>query len=76
MKIKGKLINVERFDTSYYGNPRYLCVILSDSGDSTVFYTGVNSSHGYSITNYLHDNVSLELAYKYNKLTLLSIEGV
>ena len=73
MKITGKLILVERFDTSRNGNPRYYCVIQSDN-DTQSFYTGVESSHGYSITNNRDKIITVELEYKRNKLTLQSID--
>ena len=73
MKITGKLINAERFDTSRNGNPRYLCVIQNDY-DSVMFYTGVDSMHGYGITNYQGKTITVELAYKRGKLTLQSIK--
>ena len=73
MQITGKLINVERFDTSRNGNPRYLCVIQNDY-DSVMFYTGVDSMLGYGITNYLDKEISVNLKYKRGKLTLILIE--
>jgi hypothetical protein len=74
--IIGKLINCERFDTSRNGNPRYLCCILGNDGHSTMFYTGVNSMHGYGITNYLNKNVKITCKYLRNKLTLQSLETI
>jgi hypothetical protein len=68
--ITGKLINCERFDTSRSGNPRYLCCLLHTDGHSTMFYTGVDSMHGYGITNYLNKEISVTLKHKRNKLTL------
>lgn len=67
MKITGKL-TCERFDTSRNGNPRFLCHI-----NDTFFYTGVDSAHGYEITNHEGKNITVELAYKRNKLTLIKI---
>lgn len=76
MYITGILINCERFDTSRSGNPRYLCVILdNNNGDSTMFYTGVDSQHGYGITNYLNKQVSVTLKNVRNKLTLQLLES-
>lgn len=74
MKITGKLIHVERFDTSRNGNPRYYCVIMDENERTTSFYTAVDSSHGYSITNNENKIVTVELEYKRNKLTLQSID--
>lgn len=75
MQITGKLINAERFDTSSSGNPRYLCVIQNEY-DSVMFYTGVDSMHGYGITNHLNNTISVNLQYKRNKLTLEKLETV
>lgn len=74
MTRTGKLVDITRYDTSTYGNPRYKCIILHND-EITEFYTGVNSSHGYSITNYRDELVTVELQYKRNKLTLQSIKG-
>ena len=74
MIISGKLVDVSRYDTSTVGNPRYKCIILHND-DVTEFYTGVDSSHGYSITNYRDKLVTVELQYKRNKLTLQTIKG-
>lgn len=75
MKITGKLINTDYFDTSRNGNPRYICVIQNDN-NSVIFYTGVDSQHGYSITNHLNNVITVELQYKRNKLTLDSLEAI
>lgn len=75
MQITGILLNAERFDTSRNGNPRYICVIQNDYA-SVMFYTGVDSKHGYDITNYLYKEISVNLQYKRGKLTLGSIESV
>lgn len=69
MKLTGTL-TTERFDTSRNGNPRYICHI-----DGIFFYTGVDSSHGYGITNHENKVVTVELGYKRNKLTLLNLES-
>lgn len=66
--LAGKLSSVERFDTSTFGNPRYIAVI-----DGEVFYTGVNSSMGYSISNYVGKNVSIEWGIKRGKKTIVDI---
>ena len=74
MIISGKLVGVSRYDTSTVGNPRYKCIILHND-EVTEFYTGVNSQHGYSITNYRDKLVTVELHYNRNKLTLQTIKG-
>lgn len=75
MQITGKLINAECFDTSRNGNPRYICVIQNDY-DSVMFYTGVDSMHGYDITNHLNKEIAVNLQYKRGKLTLNSLEKI
>ena len=64
----GILENVERFDTSRNGNPRYTATV-----DGYTFYTGVDSSHGYSITNYAGKLVTVTIGMNRGKLTLNSI---
>ena len=63
------ILSCERFDTSRSGNPRYLCHI-----NDTFFYTGVDSMHGYGITNYQGKTITVDLDYKRGKLTLQSIK--
>lgn len=76
IKITGKLIKCERFDTSRNGNPRYYCLIQDSAapGSITSFYTGVDSSHGYSITNHEVHDITVELKMNRGKLTLQCIE--
>ena len=61
----GTLENVQRFDTSRNGNPRYTTTV-----DGYTFYTGVDSSHGYSITNYAGKPVVVTIGYHRGKVTL------
>ena len=70
MKLQGKL-TTERYDTSRNGNPRYLCYI-----NDTFFYTGVDSSHGYSITNHDGKEICVDVEYKRGKLTLTKINAL
>lgn len=65
----GILENVQQFDTSRNGNPRYTATV-----DGYSFYTGVDSVHGYSITNYEGKLVTVTLAYQRGKVTLQSIQ--
>lgn len=65
----GILENVQRYDTSYNGNPRYSAEI-----DGRLFFTGVDSMHGYSITNYDGKQVSITAGMHYGKLTIVAIE--
>lgn len=52
-ELVGVISNIERVDTSYYGNPRYSFIL--DTGVELVrLQTEPNASLGYSITN--HDN--------------------
>ena len=51
--LVGVISNIERVDTSYYGNPRY-SFILDTGGELVRLQTEPNASLGYSITN--HDN--------------------
>ena len=59
------LENVQRFDTSRNGNPRYTATV-----DGYTFYTGVDSAHGYSITNYEGKPVVVTIGYHRGKVTL------
>ena len=65
----GILENVQRFDTSRNGNPRYTATV----GGYT-FYTGVDSAHGYSITNYEGKQVVVTIGMHRGKVTLNSIK--
>lgn len=67
MKLKGKL-KAERYDVSYYGNPRYRCEI-----DGTIFYTKPNNMLGYGITNYQGKEVEVHLRHYYGKLTVTKL---
>ena len=49
--VQGKILLVERLDTSYIGNPRYIVTIQTETGVHT-YRTKVNASLGYSITNH------------------------
>ena len=65
----GILENVQCFDTSRNGNPRYTATV-----DGYTFYTGVDSAHGYSITNYAGKLVTVTIGMNRGKLTLNSIQ--
>ena len=67
----GILENVQRFDTSRNGNPRYSARV-----DGYTFYTSVDSAHGYSITNYEGKQVEVTIGYHRGKVTLQSIRKV
>lgn len=67
--ISGVLTAVDRYDTSRNGNPRYVACV-----DGKIFFTGVDSSHGYSIDNYEGDIVKVTLKEIRGKTTLQTIE--
>lgn len=69
----GTVVDVEHFDTSTMGNPRYTLTIQDDSGEITTLYTRVNSSLGYSATNYLGKYVNYSSRLLRNKLCIESI---
>lgn len=72
----GKLSITEKLKNSTMGNPRYQFVIVDSLGNVTCLYTGVNSSHGYSITNYEGKAVTVEYSLVRNKPTLTKINEV
>ena len=66
----GKLEVIKRLPSSSNGNPRYECRI-----DGYTFVTGIDSSHGYLITNYQDKVITVTLGTHYGRLTLNSIKG-
>lgn len=67
--VTGILEYANRFDISRNGNPRYTgCV----SGYE--FFTGVDSLHGYSLTNYVGHLVTITIGQHRGKTTLKHIE--
>ena len=71
-----KLFSASLYDTSRNGNPRYHCVAIDKAGKAHSFFTGVDSSHGYSITNYVGKDIEISLKPVRGKSTLQSIERV
>lgn len=71
-----KLIDADRYDISRNGNPRYLCVAIDKAGKAHSFFTGVDSSQGYSITNYVGKDVEIGFKLVRGKTTLASLSGV
>ena len=67
----GTVSDIKRLPSSYLGNPRYSFMI-----DGYRVTTGVDSMHGYSITNYEDKQVKVTIGTHYNKLTLDSISIV
>tara|TARA_R110000796_G_scaffold176925_1_gene293782 strand:- start:127 stop:357 length:231 start_codon:yes stop_codon:yes gene_type:complete len=68
--LTGIVSDIERLPSSYMGNPRYSFMI-----DGNRVTTGVDSMHGYGITNYENKQVIVTAGTHYNKLTLKSIEA-
>lgn len=66
----GKLEIIERLHNSTNGNPRYLLRI-----DGTTCRTGVDSQHGYSITNFDGKIVNATIGTHYGRATLNTITG-
>ncbi len=72
---KGILRIIGRLNNSINGNPRYLCYVEETGALHGVsFYTGVDSQHGYGITNYRDKPVKVTIGTHYGKPTLNSIE--
>lgn len=65
--LVGVISNIERVDTSYYGNPRY-SFILDTGGELVRLQTEPNSSLGYSITNYDNKKVIVSTRFYRGKL--------
>jgi len=65
----GIISDIKRLPSSYLGNPRYSFMI-----DGYRVTTGIDSMHGYSITNYEDKQVNATIGTHYNKLTLDSIK--
>ena len=65
----GKLEIIERLHNSVNGNPRFLIRI-----DGFICRTGVDSQHGYGITNYNRRNVTATIGTHYGRATLNTIE--
>ena len=67
----GKLSIVDRLQNSKNGNPRYLIAV----GD-VIGKTGVDSMHGYGITNYEGQMVKCTIGVHYKQATLCTIEKI
>ena len=65
----GILLNIQRLKSSYFGNPRYLFVV-----NGYTIKTAVDSSHGYSITNYENKIVDVTIGSHYGSTTLNTIK--
>jgi hypothetical protein len=67
----GVVSDIKRLPSSYVGNPRYSFMV-----DGYRVVTGVDSMHGYKITNYRDKQVTVTIGTHYNKLTLNTIDEV
>jgi hypothetical protein len=70
----GILNIVERMNNSVNGNPRYRIFIADSSGNGVSCVTAPDSDHGYSITNFSGQEVSVTIGTYYGTATLNSIE--
>jgi hypothetical protein len=69
--LTGLVSDIKRLPCSYMGNPRYSFMV-----DGYRVVTGIDSMHGYGITNYADKKVTVLIGTHYNKLTLNSINEV
>ena len=69
--VYGKLTNLTRLPNSYYGNPRYSCVI-----GNVECRTGIDASLGYGITNHEDKLVRAMVGDHYNHKQVQHIENV
>lgn len=69
---QGKLTLLKREKNSINGNPRYSCKLAN----GVAFKTGVDSFHGYTITNFENKLVDVTIGLHYNTPTLISIQEV
>jgi len=67
----GELKIINRMESSYYGNPRFLISI-----DGIKCVTGVDSMFGYSVQNYDGKMVNARIGIHYNRATLYEVEAV
>jgi hypothetical protein len=67
----GTLEVIKRLPSSYFGNPRYL---LSINGITCK--TSVDSSYGYSVTNFDGKQVEASIGSHYGSATLNSLKGI
>jgi hypothetical protein len=68
-RITGTVTDLKRLKSSYNGNPRYSFVL-----DGYTIKTPVDSSFGYSISNYENKVMGATIGTHYNVLCLNSIE--
>lgn len=73
--LVGVINNIERIDTSYYGNPRY-SFTLDTGADLVRLQTEPNAMLGYSITNYNNKKAIVSTRFHRNKLTATKVQGI
>ena len=66
-ELLGVISNIERVDSSYYGNPRY-SFILDTGGELVKLQTEPNASLGYSIQNHNNKKCIVSTRYLRGKL--------
>ena len=67
----GTLEVIQRLPSSYFGNPRYLLRI-----DGVTCKTAVDSSYGYSVTNFDGKEVEATIGSHYGSATLNTLKGL
>lgn len=70
-KVTGVLTIVKRLRSSYNGNPRYLVSV-----DGVEASTAVDSSEGYTVTNYRDKMVTCDIGLHYGVATIENIEEI
>lgn len=74
-ELVGTISNIERVDTSYYGNPCY-SFILDTGGELVRLQTEPNASLGYAIHNYDNKKAIVTTRFYRGKHTATRCEGI
>jgi len=75
LDLVGIISNIERVDTSYYGNPRFSFIL--DTGSELVrLQTEPNASLGYSIQNYDNKKAIVTTRHYHGKLCATYVKAV
>lgn len=74
-ELVGTISNIERVDTSYYGNPRY-SFILDTGGELVRLQTEPDASLGYSIQNYDNKKAIVSTRFYRGKQTATHCEAI
>jgi hypothetical protein len=64
VEVTGTITRVERLESSYYGNPRFAVTIRVARNVECTYWTQVDGSVGYEVTNFKHRPVTLTLRGK------------